>query len=299
MEVKNTRSFSCKLKRYLIYKFAKCFSDRFYLKTLFPLSVGYKLDLENPKTYNEKLQWLKLYDRRPEYTQMVDKVEVKVFVSGIIGDQYIIPTITVYNRPEEIDFEKLPAKFVLKCTHDSGGIVVCRDKDRLNKDEALIKLSKGLQRNYYYQNREWPYKNVVPRIIAEQYMEDEDGELKDYKFFCFNGEPKYMFIASDRFNPNEETKFDFFDMDFNHLPFINGHPNATKKVAKPKGFEVMKELAAKLSKDIPQVRVDFYDIDGKVFFGEMTFFHWSGLVPFEPVEWDCIFGESIVLPSKH
>ncbi|UKK59603.1 glycosyl transferase [Prevotella communis] len=299
MKVKNTRTFFCKLKRYLIYKFAKCMSDRHYLETLFPLSVGYELDLENPQTYNEKLQWLKLYDRRPEYTKMVDKIEAKDYVSGIIGVEYIIPTIAVYNSPEEIDFEKLPEKFVLKCTHDSGGIVVCKDKSHLNKKETLNKLSKGLQRNYYYQNREWPYKNVVPRIIAEQYMEDEDGELKDYKFFCFNGEPKYMFIASDRFNPNEETKFDFFDMAFNHLPFINGHPNATKKVVKPKGFEEMKIIAGKLSKGIPQVRVDFYDINGKVYFGEMTFFHWSGLVPFEPVEWDRLFGESIILPSKH
>lgn len=278
--------------------FSRLISDRKYLELLFPLETGYKLDLDNPQTFNEKLQWLKLYNRKPEYSQMVDKVEAKKYVANIIGEEHIIPTLAVYDRLEDIDFEALPNQFVLKCTHDSGGIVVCRDKSNLNREEALRKLSQGLKKNYFYQNREWPYKNVKPRIIAERYMEDESGELKDYKYFCFNGEPKAMFIASDRFNKTEETKFDFFDMDFNHLPFTNGHPNATKPVEMPKGFEEMKKLAAKLSIGIPHVRVDFYDVDGKVYFGEMTFFHWSGLVPFEPFEWDLKFGKWIILPSE-
>ncbi len=291
------RSFADRIRLKLIYTFSKCIPDKKFLELVFPLNTGYKLNLDNPQTYNEKLQWLKLYDRNPEYTKMVDKVEAKKYAAKIIGEEHIIPTLAVYERAEDINYDKLPNQFVLKCTHDSGGIVICKDKVALDKKAAIRKLQKGLKKNFYYINREWPYKNVKPRIIAEQYMEDEDGELKDFKFFCFNGEPKFMFIASDRFNSSEETKFDFFDMDFNHLPFLNGHPNATKPVAKPVSFEIMKSLAAKLSKGIPQVRVDFYDIKGTVYFGEMTFFHWSGIVPFEPQEWDYKFGDYIKLPN--
>ena len=286
------------LRTILLVKLAPLFSDRKYLELMFPMRVGYKLDLDHPQTYNQKLQWLKLYDRRPEYTTMVDKVEAKKYVANIIGEKHIIPTLAVYDRVEDIDFDALPNQFVLKCTHDSGGIVVCKDKSKLDKKAALAKLKRGLSRNYYYQNREWPYKNVKPRIIAEQYMEDESGELKDFKIFCFNGEPKSMFIASDRFDKSQETKFDFYDMDFNHLPFTNGHPNATKPVVQPKGFEKMKELAKKLSVGIPHVRIDFYDIKGKIYFGEITFFHWSGMRPFEPIEWDYTYGSWIQLPDK-
>lgn len=283
---------------HFLSKTAKIYPDVWFLKTMFKLNLGYELDLKNPQTYNAKLQWLKLYDRKKEYSIMVDKVEAKKYVTNLIGEEYIIPTLGVYNNVEDIDFEKLPQQFVLKCTHDSGGIVVCRDKTKLNINDAKKKLSKGLNRSYYYQNREWPYLNVTPRIIAEQYMEDrETGELRDYKFFCFNGEVKALFIASDRFTDGEETKFDFFDADFNHLPFTNGHPNANVLPKKPIQFELMKELAAKLSKNIPQVRIDFYEVGGNVYFGEITFFHWSGLTPFEPIEWDYTFGSWITLPN--
>lgn len=271
--------------------------DEIYLKLLFRDRLGYCLNLSNPKTYNEKLQWLKLYNRNPLYVKLVDKYEVKDIVAKIIGDKHIIPTLGIYDSVDDIDFETLPEKFVLKCTHDSGGIVICDDKHSLNIKKAKRVLERGLKRNYYSKNREWPYKNVQRRIIAEQYMADKDGELKDYKFFCFDGKPEYMFIASDRFNKGEETKFDFYDMDFNHLPFTNGHPNALKRIEKPKGFEEMKKLSAMLSVNIPHVRVDFYDIDGKIYFGEMTFFHWSGIVPFEPFEWDRKFGDLIKLPD--
>lgn len=268
--------------------------DKIYLRCLFRLRVGYKLNLKNPTSFNEKLQWLKIYNRHNLQTKMVDKAEVKKYVAELIGEEYIIPTIAVYDTPDQIDFESLPNQFVLKCTHDSGGVVVCKDKSTLNKDEVRAKFGRWLKTNYFYQNREWPYKNVKPRIIAEQYMEDESGyELKDYKWFCFNGEPKVLFIAADRGMENEETKFDFYDMDFNHLPFTNGHPNASKLPRKPKGFDQMKELAAKLSVGEPHVRVDFYDINGCVYFGELTFYHWSGMVPFEPQEWDYIFGSWI------
>lgn len=287
------------LRRRLVLTFARCYSDRKFLEALFPLRVGYKLNLDNPRTFNEKLQWLKLYDHRPEYTQMVDKYEAKKYVASIIGEEHIIPTLAVYDRAEDIDFEALPNQFVLKCTHDSGGIVICKDKSKLDREAAIKKLSHGLKKNYFYQNREWAYKNVKPRIIAEQYKEDAGGELSDYKWFCFDGEPKAMFIATDRFAKGEETKFDFYDVDFNHLPFTNGHPNATKPITKPIGFDEMKELARKLSKGLPQVRVDFYDVNSHIYFGELTFFHWSGMKPFEPQDWDYKFGEWIKLPVSN
>lgn len=286
-----------KLVRYILFKTARLWPDKIYLKWYFYSRVGYKLDLNNPKTFNEKLQWLKLNNRKPEMVKMVDKVDAKEYVAKIIGEEYIIPTLGVYDSVDEIDFDKLPNQFVLKCTHDSGGIVICSDKSKLDIEAAKAKLRRGLKVNYYYQNREWPYKQVKPRIIAEQYMVDESGyELKDYKFFCFDGEVKLLFIASDRGSKTEETKFDFFDTDFNHLPFLNGHPNATKPIDRPKGFEKMKQIAARLSQGQPHLRVDLYDINGRIYFGELTFYHWSGMTPFEPKEWDYKLGEWIQLP---
>ena len=273
--------------------------DRRYLEKLYRATFGKELNLENPQTFNEKLQWLKLYDRKPVYTTMVDKYAAKEYVADKIGEEYIIPTLGVWDKFDDIDFDALPDQFVLKCTHDSGGLAICRNKKTFDIAAARKKINRCLKRNYYYTFREWPYKNVKPRIIAEKYMVDESGyELKDYKIFCFDGQPKIMFIATDRANPEEETKFDFFDMEFNHLPFQNGHPNAKKSIMQPKGFKKMKELAAKLSAGIPQVRVDFYDIDGKVYFGELTFSHWSGFVPFDPEEWDYKLGAWIDLPQK-
>lgn len=273
--------------------------DKPYLTLKYWACMGKKLNLDNPVTFNEKLQWLKLYDRKLEYTRMVDKYEVKGYVSEKIGEEYIIPTLGVWDDFDEIDFSKLPNQFVLKCTHDSGGIVICRDKAALDKSAAKKKLSASLKRNYYKSGREWPYKDVKPRIIAEAYMEDESGvELKDYKIFCFDGFAKAMFIASDQQVQDEETKFDFFDMDFQHLPFTNGHPNAKHEIKRPESLEEMRRLAEKLSEGIPQVRVDFYDVNGKVYFGELTLSHWSGMTPFEPEEWDAKFGEWIKIPEN-
>ena len=255
-------------------------------------------NFKNPQTYNEKLQWLKLHDRNPIYSTMVDKYEAKKYVAEIIGEECIIPTIGIWNKFEEIDFNSLPNQFVLKCTHDSGGLVICRDKTKLDIEAARKKINKSLNRNYYHMHREWPYKNVTPRIIAEQYMEDESGyELKDYKWFCFDGHPKALFIAKDRGVEGEETKFDFYNEDFVHLPFTNGHPNSPDPVSKPTSFDEMKKLAGKLSNGFPHLRVDFYDINGKIYFGELTLYHWSGMVPFEPEEWDYIFGSWIKLPQ--
>ncbi len=273
-------------------------SDSIQIKRGWYGRMSYKLNLRSPKSYNEKLQWLKLHDRRPQYTTMVDKYAVKKYVADTIGEKYIIPTLGVWDKFDDIDFNSLPDQFVLKCTHDSGGLVICKDKNNLDLIKAKAKIESSLHTDYYLSGREWPYKNVPRRIIAEKYMEDsKTGELRDYKFFCFNGVVKWLFIATDRQN-REEPYFDFFDMDFNHLPMQHGHPNAPVLPEKPEKFELMKELATKLSQGIPHVRVDFYEVDGAVFFGELTFFHHGGWTPFMPEKWDYIFGEEIDLPIK-
>lgn len=274
-------------------------SDKMFLRIKFWLNMGRKLNLKMPQSYSEKLQWLKLYNRRPEYTVMVDKIKVKDYVNKMLGGGYIIPTIGVWDTPEEINFEKLPNRFVLKVNHTSGtGLYICKDKSQMDVKKVKAELKKGLKENYYLKNREWPYKNVPRKIFAEAYMEDCYGELRDYKFFCFDGKVKALFIASDRSKGEHATRFDFFDENFNHLPFTNGHPNADKTPVKPVSFEEMKRLAEKLSQGIPHVRIDFYDVNGKIYFGEMTFFHWSGMKPFEPEEWDYKFGSWIKLPAK-
>ncbi|MBE6712970.1 MAG: glycosyl transferase [Ruminococcaceae bacterium] len=265
----------------------------------FRVIMGKSLHLKNPVTFNEKLQWLKLYDRKPIYTTMVDKYEAKKFVSEKIGEEYIIPTLGVWNSFDEIDFDSLPEQFVLKCTHDSGGLVIVKDKAKMDRAAAKEKIESCLKKNFYYSGREWPYKNVKPRILAEAYMEDEKtAELRDYKFFCFDGKAKALFVASERQKEGEETKFDFFDMDYNHIPVTNGHPNAETPPEKPKTFEQMRALAEQLSAGIPHLRVDFYEVNGKIYFGELTFAHWSGMVPFNPEEWDTTFGSWITLPSR-
>lgn len=284
-----------------VHGFLNWMPDKMYLKTAYRISLHKKLNLKTPKTYNEKLQWLKLYDRKPEYTEMVDKFEVRKYIAEKIGEEYLIPLVGgPWESFDEIDFEKLPEQFVLKTTHDSGGVVICTDKNKFDKEKAKEKLTKSMNYCYYWRGREWPYKNAKPKIIAEQYIEDEvTSELRDYKFFAFDGDVKCLFIASDRQNPNEETKFDFFDMDFKHLDFENGHPYSKIYPNKPQEFEKMKELASKLSKGIPQLRVDLYEVNGKIYFGELTFFHWSGFVPFNPEEWDETFGSWLKLPDKN
>ena len=279
---------------------SKHINDSSYLKILFKGYMGQKLNLEAPKTYNEKLQWMKIHYFDENYTSMVDKYEAKKIIGELIGEEYIIPTLGVWDSYDDINFSDLPDQFVLKCTHDSGGVYVCHDKSKIDHRKVRKQLESSLNKNFYWECREWPYKNIKPRIIAEKYMEDHKmGQLIDYKFFTFNGEPKYMFIASDRQKAGEETKFDFFDMDFNYLQIKNGHPNSDITPIKPENFELMKELAIKLSEGLPHVRVDFYEVDSKVYFGEMTFFHWSGLTPFIPEEWDYKLGEVFSLPKRN
>jgi len=265
--------------------------DETYLKIAYLFKMNKKLNLKKPITYNEKLQWLKLNDRKAYYTELVDKYEVRKFVEKKIGRKYLIPLLGVWSNVEDIDFNKLPEQFVLKCTHDSGGVVICKDKFFLNVNKTKRKLSKTMKNNYFWGQREWPYKNVKPRIIAEKYMSNKtEKDLRDYKFFCFNGEVKAMFVATDRGN---DTRFDFFDVEFNHLPIMQHYLNANKKIKKPENFDKMVELAGVLSKGIPHVRVDFYNIDGKIYFGEMTFYHFSGWEKFEPSEFDYLFGKWI------
>lgn len=276
--------------------FSPYMNDETFIKWEYFSGMGRFPDLKNPKTYNEKLQWLKLNDIHPEYARLVDKYEAKEYVREILGDEYIIPTLGVWDRFEDIDFDKLPDQFVLKTTHDSGGVVVCSDKDAFDKAAAKRKLNKSLRNNYFLEHREYPYKDVPPRIIAEKFMVDESGtELKDYKFFCFNGKCRMLFVATDR--NIGDVKFDFFDEKFNHLPFRQGHPWADKEIRKPVGFDKMVELSEILSKGFPHVRVDLYDINGQIYFGELTFFHFSGNVPFHPDEWDYKVGEWLELPK--
>lgn len=283
--------------------------DKTYLKLRYRASLGKKLNLENPVTFNEKLQWLKLYNRKPEYTVMVDKVKAKEYVADIIGEEHIIPTLGVWDDPNEIDFDKLPNQFVLKCNHNSGlGMCICRDKSKLDIDKVKKELHKGLKQNYYLHGREWPYKDVPRKILAEKFMvdnmrEQSDAisqeqlkELDDYKIFCFNGKPKILFVASDRAN---KVCFDYYDIQLNHLDLRQGGDNYKGKVKLPRYFEEMKELAAKISAGIPQVRTDFYEIGDKVYFGELTFFDSSGFASFSPEEWDERLGKLIVLPPPY
>ena len=269
-------------------------NDELYIKLRFFSGMKKFPDLKHPRTYNEKLQWLKLNDKHTEYTRLVDKYAVKEYIEKLNWGGKTIPTLGVWDRFDDIDFAQLPNQFVLKTTHDSGGIVIVKDKGKMDMQKARKKLEKSLRRKYFLMSREYPYKDVKPRIIAEKFMVDESGtELKDYKFFCFNGEVKFLFVATDR---PFDTRFDFFDADFNHLPFEQGHPWAKKEIKKPAKFEEMKQAAAALSKGIPHVRVDLYNINGEIYFGELTFFHFSGVVPFEPVEWDKKIGDYLKLP---
>lgn len=276
----------------------KFLNDKNYLKLIYWSKFGERLDFENVITFNQKIQWLKLHNDKPVYSTMVDKYEAKIYVAEKIGDEYIIPTLGVWNNFDEIDFNKLPEKFVLKCTHDSGGLVVCKDKNTFDLKDAKKRINRSLKNNYYWAGRELPYKNVRPRIIAEQYMEDKvDNELRDYKFFTFNGKAEVMYIASDRCKSKDDTKFDFYNMNFEHLPFINGHPNNPTRPHKPRNFELMKSLAETLGEGFPYLRIDFYEVNGEVYFGELTFSHWSGFISFEPNEWDKKLGDLIKLPT--
>ena len=271
--------------------------DDLYIQLNYLAIFKKKANLKHPVTYNEKLNWLKLHDHNTSYTSLVDKFEVKKYIEKQIGEKYIIPTLGVWNKFEDINFDTLPNQFVLKCTHDSNGLVIVKDKSAFNKKAARDKIAHCLKQNFYYFGREWPYKNVKPRIIAEPYIEDSNlKELRDYKFFCFNGEPKIMYVASGR--SSNRLCFDCFDMEFTHLDILQKYPNSNALIQKPDSFNEMIRLAKILSKGFTHVRVDLYDVDGNVYFGELTFYHHSGFMPFNPPIWDNILGDWIKLPNS-
>lgn len=281
----------------------ECFNflipDKLYLQLMFRCKVGARLELKKPKTFCEKIQWLKLYDRNPLYTNLVDKSTVKEYVKGIIGDKHIIPTLGVWNNVEDIDYDALPNQFVLKTTNGSGGndVVICNDFSIFNKEKTARHLKKSLKKNVYERLREWPYKNIKPRIIAEKYIEDKCGELSDYKFFCFDGVPQYCQVIRNRFT--KET-IDFFDMTWRHMPFIGLNPivkNGCDSVEKPSCLNEMIEACKKLSRTIPFVRIDFYVVNNDFYFGEMTFYPKSGFGSFYPTEWNYRLGKMVKLPN--
>ncbi len=275
---------------------------KMWLSYRFKKKMGYPMDWKNPKTYNQKLQWLKVYDRNPLYTTLVDKYEVKKYVAEKIGEEHIIPTLGVWEKFDDIDFDSLPEQFVLKCTHDSGGLVIVRDKAKLDKAAARKMFKIALNRNPYDVSREWPYKNVKPRIIAEEYMEDENEAkgLTDYKFFCFGGEAKMIYV-SQGLEDHSTPSISFYDMQGKEMPF---HRSDFKPMMAgfqmPENFDQMTEVANTLAAEIncPFSRVDLYSVNGKIYFSEITFFPCGGMLPFEPKEWDYTFGDSIKLPEK-
>lgn len=274
--------------------------DEPFIKKIFYISMGKELNIVSPKSFNEKLQWLKLYDRKPEYTIMVDKYKVRDYITEKLGGEYLIPLIGVWDSADEIDFESLPGQFVLKCNHNSGtGMCICTDKSKLNLKKVKRNLKKGLRENYYLIHREWPYKDVPRKIIAEQYMKSDEGGLTDYKIHCFNGVPEFILVCRDRFSKNGLTE-DFFSTNWEHMPVKRPEiPQATEAIPIPEKLSEMLEIAKKLSENIPFLRVDLYCISGKIYFSELTFFPASGLKPFEPMEWDEFLGQLLQLPEKN
>lgn len=300
--IENTK----KRMSFILRKFGWWIPDRVYLYMMYYVQMGKILHLKNPQTFSEKIQWLKLYNRKPEYTMMVDKYAVKEYVADIIGKQYIIPTIGIWDNPEDIEWNLLPDQFVLKTTHGGGnkGVVICKDKATFDKKEAINRLQKSLKQDIYRNFREWPYKNVRRRIIAEQFMENHGkptNELTDYKFYCFNGTPKYCQVIKNR---HENETIDFFDMEWRHQDFIGLNTTVKKNAAttpeKPLHFKEMKELSTKLSNGIPFSRIDLYEINNRTYFGEITFFPRSGFGSFRPDNYNKILGKMIILygPGK-
>lgn len=287
---------------YLAYRLIVCKPFIFLIPDKLFILISYRYflsrfpDLNNPSRYTEKLQWMKLNYHNPLYTNLVDKIEAKKYAQAILGENHIIPTIGVWKDAREIDFDSLPSSFVLKCNHYGGGeVFICKNKYGIDREKVVAGLNQQLKDGIYYRTREWPYKNVNRRILCEEYMEDDSGELRDYKFYCFDGIPKVMLIASNRYTHHY---FNYFDMDFNALGILSkrGAINAYS-FSKPEEFETMKEFAGKLSKGFPHVRVDLYCCNHVVYFGEMTFFDSSGYDNMNSDEWDLIFGKWLNLPS--
>ena len=291
-------SFFGKVKDFGVDYLLALLPDSVYLKLKYRKVMHRRLDLRHPRSFNEKLNWLKINNRRPEFTDMVDKRKVKDWVAATIGSEYVVPTLGVWKRPEDIDWDSLPDRFVLKTTHGGGntGVVVCPDKSALDKEEAVRKLNKSLKLDLYKRFREWPYKGVEKCVIAEEMIGDGKSDLDDYKFYCFNGKAEVILLCTER---SREVKMDFFDADWNHLPFTRSHPNAAHEIKKPENFDKMIAKVNKLASSIeaPFVRVDMYDNEGRIYFGEITFYPGGGMGAFQPEEWDYRLGEMIKLPT--
>lgn len=287
----------------IIQNFFGWLPDKTYLQLLYRFKMGHRLDLNHPKTFTEKIQWLKLYNRRPEYTLMVDKYAVKKYVADIIGEKYIIPTLGVWDKPEDIDWDALPNEFVLKTTHGggSGGVVICKDKKTFDRNKAILTLRDSMNCDIYRSLREWPYKDVKKRVLAEKYMAPKDMvnnpiyDLSDYKFFCFNGEPKYCQVIRDR---HSKESIDFYDMNWRHQEFVGLNPiasNGINPVPRPLLLDDMICICHKLSENMKFVRIDMYVIDNRIYFGEITFYPASGMGLFNPDKWNEELGNLISL----
>ena len=282
-------------------RFFNILDDETYLKIKWKLNMGNELNLVEPQTFNEKLQWLKIHDRKPCYSKLVDKYEAKVWAEKIIGEEYIVPNLGVWDTFDEIEFEKLPKQFVLKCTHDSGGLIICRDKNKLDISQARKVVERSYKRNFYWSGREWPYKNVKPRIIAEKFMSDgrtEEMGLTDFKFFCFNGKPEFIYISHGLEN-HDLAGISFYDLKGNKLPFkrMDYKEIPGEQFPLPNNFDEMVNVAEKLAIEVqnPFVRVDLYEIEGNIYFSEITFFPCSGFIPFDPCSVDKELGKLIDL----
>ena len=271
--------------------------DETYLGLVCRLVFHKKLDLSKPETFNEKLQWLKIHDRKPEYPQMADKYEAKQYISSAIGEEYIIENYGVWDSFDAVDLDSLPDQFVLKCTHDSGGVVICKDRSSFDLDAARKKIETSLKRNFYYFGRDWPYKDIRPRILAEKYLKEKDGkEIADYKVHCFEGEPKVILVCKDIYQSSGMTE-DFYDVQWNHLDVCRpGISHSAETIEKPVHLEKMLEISKRLSSSMHFLRIDFYEYDEKLYFGEMTFYPSSGFTPFVPEEADLTFGKWIDCP---
>lgn len=284
-------------RTFVLQRIFKYVPDKPWVKFKYYSHFRKKLNLENPKTFNEKLQWLKLYYQKESHTRMVDKCEMKAYVTEKIGPGYVVPLLGVWNSVDDIDFEKLPNQFVLKATHDCAGLVICKDKTKLDIEKTKNILRQAMKNSYYLYYREWPYKNVVPRVIAEQFMVDESGtQLKDYKIFCFDGEPYCVQVDFDRFSGHKKN---LYTLDWELMEFSFNYPaHPEVEIAKPPALEKMLEMARVLSAGEPYVRVDFYSVEGKPYVGEITFFPASGYGKFVPEKYDRILGDMIKLPEK-
>ena len=283
--------------------------DRAYIEKIYRAKMGHPVDLENPQLFSEKLQWLKLNDRNPLYTQLVDKYRVREYIAEKIGEEYLIPLLGVWDDPDEIDFDALPDQFVLKCNHNSGtGMCICRDKSTLNYDKVRNELRKGLKENFYYRHREWPYLNVPRKIVAEKLLRSanasmQDKGLDDYRFYCFHGKPKLVYAYQSGTlefgNKPGIASCDIFSPNWEHMPFRQKSPNAPSEPLPPKNFNKMLEISECLANGLTFLRVDFYEIDGQLYIGELTLYPGGGLAPFHPAQWDEKIGTWLKLPNEH